>query len=56
MVQLTTAKSFCLSWGLALELEKLLHSEPLPGIGFFGGLSLGGVDGARVGLLLAAKH
>jgi hypothetical protein len=38
-----------------LELEKLLHSEPLPGIGFFGGLLLGGVDGARVGLLLAVQ-
>jgi hypothetical protein len=47
--------AFCLSWGLALGLEKLLHSEPLAGIGFFGGLLLGGVGGALFGLLLAVQ-
>jgi hypothetical protein len=47
--------SFCLGWGLALGLEKLLHSEPLAAIGFFGGLLLGGVGGALLGLLLAVR-
>lgn len=47
--------SFCLSWGLALGFENFLHSEPVAGIGFFGGLLLGGVGGALVGLLLAFR-
>jgi hypothetical protein len=47
--------AFCLSWGLALGLEKSLHSEPLAAIGFFGGFLLGGVGGVHVGLLFAVR-